>query len=346
MDAQLKLHFVGSIPLGTAENVFRALAATIGDRAGRYPDGETGGRLRFIRWQERVIENNPQFERATDGDLGTGGDGGRFRRGGYRLRAGVGPDDIRFDAPGYADEAIASWRAFEALRAAGTIPAGVRFQVCLPTPMAFVSAFVAREQRAIVEPAYERALRADLDRLFAAVPHDRLAIQWDLAYEVFCHDGGYEGYYDDDLAGSAERTARLCSYIPAGAEAGIHLCYGDAGHKHMIEPRDTGTCVELANLIATRTQRPIAWFHLPVPRDRADDAFFAPLRGLSLRPGTELYLGLIHYTDGMDGAQRRLAAARRHVDDFGIATECGFGRRDPSTVAALLELHARLGDAI
>lgn len=346
MTLRHKLHFVGSIPLGTAENVFRALSSTVGNRAERYPDGETGGRLRFIRWQERVIENNPQFERAVGGDLGTGGDGGRFRRGGYKLRQGVDIGQVRFIAPGYADEAIASWRTFSALSDAGTIPAGVRFQVCVPTPMAFVSAFVVREQRALVEPVYEQALRADLDRLFAAVPHDRLAIQWDLAYEVFCHDGGYEGYYDDDLSGSAERTARLCSYIPRGAEAGIHLCYGDAGHKHMIEPRDTGTCVELANRIAAATRRPIAWLHLPVPRERDDDAYFAPLRDLALQDGTELYLGLIHYTDGIDGALRRISTARKNVGTFGIGTECGFGRREPATIPALLDMHARLGDMI
>jgi hypothetical protein len=44
-------------------------------------------------------------------------------------------------------------------------------------------------------------------------------------------------------------------------------------------------------------------------------------------------------TDGLDGARRRLAAAREVVTDFGVATECGFGRRPPETVLALLDLH-------
>jgi hypothetical protein len=30
------------------------------------------------------------------------------------------------------------------------------------------------------------------------------------------------------------------------------------------------------------------------------------------------------------------------VPDFGIATECGFGRRDPATIPALLRLHAEV----
>jgi hypothetical protein len=51
------------------------------------------------------------------------------------------------------------------------------------------------------------------------------------------------------------------------------------------------------------------------------------------------YLGLVHRTDGFDGARRRLAAAKKVVTDFGIATECGFGRRPPETVPELIELN-------
>ena len=68
---------------------------------------------------------------------------------------------------------------------------------------------------------------------------------------------------------------------------------------------------------------------MPVPRDRSDDAYFAPLSRLRLHPETELCLGLVHYTDGVAGTRQRLAAAERHVARFSIATECGFGRRDP-----------------
>ena len=43
------IHFVGSIPLENAEAVFRALAASVGERALRWPDGETGERAYWIR---------------------------------------------------------------------------------------------------------------------------------------------------------------------------------------------------------------------------------------------------------------------------------------------------------
>lgn len=85
---------------------------------------------------------------------------------------------------------------------------------------------------------------------------------------------------------------------------------------------------------------PINLIHMPVPRDRADDAYFMPLERLLLRPETELSLGLVHYTDGLAGTRIRLSTAERHVRNFSIATECGFGRRDPATIADLLRIHA------
>src|SRR2546430_3323840 len=51
--------------------------------------------------------------------------------------------------------------------------------------------------------------------------------------------------------------------------------------------------------------------HLPVPRDRTDPAYYAPLAALRLRPETELYLGLVHATDGVEGSARRMEVARR-----------------------------------
>ena len=335
------IHLVGSIPLGTTRNVLTTLAETIGDRAKRYPDGETGGRERFIRWQERVLVENPQVELAVAPgiDLGTGGDGAKFVRGGYRLRADVRDSDISFGPLGYAAAALESYGEFRRLQEGGVIPAGVRFQVCLPTPMAFVSAFFIKHDRMRVEPGYELAMKREVASICSAIPSRELAIQWDLAYEIFGHDGGWEMYYDNDIEGSSTRVARISADIPASVELGIHLCYGDPGHKHMIEPTTLGTCVDMANTLFQRAQHPLAWIHMPVPRNRDDDAYFEPLKNLKIGSEIELYLGLIHYTDGAEGAKRRMATAAKHAKQFGIATECGFGRRDPQTIPDLLRLH-------
>jgi hypothetical protein len=105
-----------------------------------------------------------------------------------------------------------------------------------------------------------------------------------------------------------------------------------------------GDMVEFANRVSRQISRPLHLIHMPVPRDRSDEAYFEPLRRLALRPETELCLGLVHYTDGVEGAKGRLATARKYVTDFSVATECGFGRRDPRTIAQLLRIHAEVAD--
>src|SRR5665647_1615176 len=116
--------------------------------------------------------------------------------------------------------------------------------------------------------------------------------------------------------------------------------YGDSNHKHVVEPDDMGDMVAVANRLSADIKRPINLIHMPVPRDRADDAYFAPLARWRLKPETELCLGLVHYSDGVAGTRQRLAVAERHAARFSIATECGFGRRDPATIPELLRIHA------
>src|SRR5215470_5197635 len=91
----------------------------------------------------------------------------------------------------------------------------------------------------------------------------------------------------------------LADYVPADIELLFHFCYGDSNHRHVVEPIDTGDMVALANYLSRAISRPIQLIHMPVPRNRADDGYFAPLDRLELRPETELCLGLVHYTDGL-----------------------------------------------
>jgi hypothetical protein len=109
--------------------------------------------------------------------------------------------------------------------------------------------------------------------------------------------------------------------------------------------------MELANDTLPRIRRPIQFIHIPVPIERDDDAYFAPLHDLRLPDGTELYLGLAHFRDGRDGAQRRITAAARVVPDFGVATECGWGRRPEgrgggSDLDQLVDLHRELAEPV
>jgi hypothetical protein len=99
--------------------------------------------------------------------------------------------------------------------------------------------------------------------------------------------------------------------------------------------------VEFANALARAITHKLAYIHMPVPAERTDDAFHRPFADLALPEVTELYLGVVHAKDGVDGARARIAAARRHVPEFGIATECGMARaRSQDTVLTLLKTHA------
>jgi ubiquinone/menaquinone biosynthesis C-methylase UbiE len=333
-------HLVGSVPLASAETVFSTVAAALGDRLRRIPDGETGPRSDWIVWQLPVFTSQPRLE-----VVPPGADSWRpLPR--VRLEDAARPEDVRFEALGYAEAALASYHAFARLKRDGHVPVACRFQVCLPTPLAPISAFVVPEHQELLEPAYEAGLLHELGVVLREVPHDQLAVQWDTNFEFAMLEGVFPVWFEDVEGGILERLLRLSRQVPADVELGYHFCYGDVQHRHFKEPTDAGRLMEVANALAASLGRPLNWIHLPVPRGRADGAYYAPLAGLRLRPETELYLGLVHHTDGVEGTARRMEAARRVAPVFGIATECGWGRRPPATVPDLLRLHRELSGAV
>jgi len=328
------VHLNGSIPLANAEEVFRVTSSILGERLHRIPDGETGVRTNWIGWQREVFARNPSFETIPPDPNAYA----PFPR--FKMRRGA--SDVVFNSLGYADAALASYMVFTDLKRSGMIPDKYRFQVSLPTPLAPVTAFIADEERTEVQQAYEKAMFAELDRIASGIPHRELAIQWDVAVEFGLLEGVAFTNYAHVKAGIIEQLVRLGNQVPGDIELGYHLCYGDAGHKHFVEPEDTTKLVDIANSIAAGLKRSLNWISMPVPRNRSDNAYFAPLKNLQLHPETELYLGLVHYTDGVEGTRRRIEAAQRVVKDFGVATECGFGRRSPETIPDLLHIHSEV----
>ena len=333
-------HLVGSVPYPTVEDVFRGAADLLGDHLHRIPDGEVGERKNWVACQLPVFTSCDAFE-------WTGEDSGYSaaapRR--IKLKDGKVASDIRFGNLGYADVAIESFGTFDALQTAGTIPAGIRFQVCLPTPVAPVHLWVRREDQSVVERQYELAMLSELRRIIESIPADRLAIQWDTAVEFGILEGCFPTYMDTPMANIVARLVRLGDVVPVDTELGYHLCYGDAGHRHFVEPGDVSKLVDVANQVAARLQRPLNWIHMPVPKDRDDEAYFAPAQHLALPQETELYLGLLH-SDGVEGARPRIEAALAHIPAFGVATECGFGRRKAETIEALLQQHAAVSHPV
>ncbi len=325
-------HLVGSIPLPDCAEAMRAACASLGRHLKRLPDGETGPRSNWIAWQLGVFEKVSQLESEVVNI-------GYLRRAKFRLRSGT-TFQIDFPELGYSRAALASYVEFQKLRESGEIPRSMRFQVCLPTPLAPLHAYVFPESMAALIGPYEAAMRRELDTILGAIPHADLAIQWDTAIEFAVLEGVMPTFFADPPRDILGRLTAYGDWVPQGVELGFHLCYGDSGHKHFKEPADAGWLVRVANHLAACLQRPLDWLHLPVPRERFDDAFYRPLAGLALQPATEVYLGLVHMSDGLEGTKRRIQVACRHVARFGVSTECGFGRRPAATVEPLMNLHA------
>jgi SAM-dependent methyltransferase len=336
----LGAHLVGSVPLANAEAVFRMLSDGLGDRLRRIPDGETGPRADWIVWQYPVLSSRSQFEVVPPAPA--------FYRAlpRLRLRAGERGEDLRFESLGYAEAAFGSYAAFSVLKRDGIVPRGCRFQVSLPTPLAPISAFVALDDQAIVERAYEAAMAVEAHRILDGIPHDQLAVQWDTNFEFGMLEGDLPVWFPDVKGGIFERLIRSSRAVPPDVELGFHFCHG---HDEQIARRghkDMGRMVEVANALSAGLDRPLNWVHMPLPREGPDAAFLAPLRDLRLHPETELYLGALHPGDSEQDARRRIDAANETAGDFGVATPCGWGRLSPERVPELIATHALLSRAV
>ena len=341
------VYFVGSVPFASSEEVFTTLAKAVGSHLRWLPDGETGERSDWITWLEPIFANDPALEPSGRIFRVHPGASPSTR---YTLKPGKAAQDVRFDNLFYADNAIESFRAFKAQKQKGLVPAHVKFQVDLVPAHSVLWLYVEDDIQAALDPIYNSAVKREIDKIAAAIPADELAIQLDVASAVFARlERNEQSSYGATKAETQQKFADilvdLSDHVPADIDLLFHFCYGDANHKHVVEPTDMGDMVDMANHLAQRIRRPIQLIHMPVPRDRSDDAYFDPLKRLQMKEGCQLCLGLVHHTDGLKGTLNRLATASRHASGFAIATECGFGRRRPETIPELLEIHARAAAA-
>ena len=344
-----RVHFNGSINLPDTDTVFRELGERIGPLAARYPDGETGDRQNWIWFQLQRFWETPGVERASDSDI-------EAKYGGLpkvRVTDGADPDAIAWPSLGYADAYLASWDRFRELRAAGVIPPGTRFQVQYPTPLASINAWFVTEDQDRVEASYTKALFADLARVLAALPHDEIAVQWDVAVEFGLLTGSFPATATQTFESVVGRLATCVDRVPASVPVGLHLCYGDFQHQHFTEPESLELQVRVANRLAAGARRSIGWFAFTVPQYQRSPEYFAPIRDLRVRPGTELYFALVPYhpdqqapgtTEAQIGLIDELLVnhpGNGHVE-WGVCTECGMARCDRSETIPLLELHREI----
>ncbi|MEC9271006.1 MAG: hypothetical protein VYC75_10495 [Actinomycetota bacterium] len=331
------VHLVGSAPVDEPNQLFQLAYDHLGDSLKRVPDGEVGERDTWIRWQYGKLAQCPQLsaENPDSSYLGR------------ELQQFVIVDNAQsFDLAelGYAEAALASWELFQQARESGVILPHQRFMVGLPSPLSVVTMYVAPDARPHVLEAWTDAMENEVSRIVENIPNDSLAIQWEVVIEFGILEGIWT-YLDSgesgDLArpGIAHHLEHLGDLIPEAVELGYHFCYGDAGHQHFTEPADTGHLAWAIRTVVDGLSRSVEWIHLPVPRGRDDLAYFEPLADIDVPADTELYLGLVHQTGGESGTRRRIHAASQVVARFGVATECGLGRRPLDTIGALLDQH-------
>ncbi|KAB2580748.1 hypothetical protein DBV05_g445 [Lasiodiplodia theobromae] len=345
------VHLVGSMcGAPTAAAAFDSALSSFPGRLRRLPDGEPAHRGTFIGWQAGTFAHTPALLRAYDAHFNALPQPPISPAEAAAVVAAM-PKPLR---PGYDDAALESWEVFKGKKERGEVPRDARFLVCLPTPFA-VLCLVRPEFQELVEPLYEEALvDGCLRRIMEVVPREELAVQWDVAAEPMALERVFEPHFepwfgsgDEEMfEGLVDRVARMVGKVGEGVEVGIHVCYGDMGHKHFVEPKDMGLMARVVREIKRRATRDIDWVHMPVPKDRDDEEYFAPLRSLELGK-TELYLGLVHAHDKA-GTEKRVKTAQTVLGScgFGVATECGLGRTPVEDLASIAEISCRIAEPV
>ncbi len=336
------LLLVGSLPADSAESALRSGADFFGELAFALPDGETGPRAGWVSYErERLVRPNEGIVTLSETDSPTGLPRHAYETPVFGVKPGA--SSVHFASWPRIDDAIASYEVFSRLRGDGVIPAGLRFQVCLPFPASALNAFKADFARdyPIAAAGFEDLVGRELARLFAAIPPGDVALQWDLAYETqdlervlaWTNEGAWERF--------AGPVTRLTRQVPAEALVGYHLCYGTFPDWPMYEARDMDLLVRMANFAVANSGRTVDWLHLAGPRYlRSEDrSFFRPL--IDLEPlDARVFLGIVLPIDGEAGLRRRVATASRYIPDFGVAMYCGFGRQPGQDGTETMREHA------
>ena len=338
------VHFNGGVNLADTETVFREIAARVPGGVRRIPDGETGDRQNWVWFQLGKFQQTPGLESAAAMDTPSEGYAQMPK---VRVSDGTDPADVQWPDLGYAEVYQDSYGVFRRLRDEGALPAGVRFQVQYPTPLASINAWIVPEDQDRLEPSYEQALFADLDRLLAALPHEDLAVQWDVAVEFAILEGGFVATPGQDFDSIVARLTRCVDRVPGDVPVGLHLCYGDYQHQHFAQPQSLDLQVRVANALLGAAGRDVNWLAFTVPQDRGDAAYFEPLSGLTAPAETELDLALVPYhpdrqAEGVTAEQVRLVDEQLAGREWGICTECGMARAERADVPRLLDLHREI----
>lgn len=343
------LLLVGSVPYDTVEEVMRVFGGALGRHLPAIPDGEVGERRSWVnRFCYLILNGHPEIETIKRPKPVDGVEQllPRTREDTWEFKVRSGVERVRFGQLGdrgtrlgYVRDAVGSYFVFRTLREKGLFPKDMRFQISIPMVNSVVRPlyFPIPGDCARVRPGWEELLANEVAGVVAAIPNEDLAIQWDCAWEVSAVHGSAKGMPGEEkIETQVAPIARLTKLVPEGVALGFHFCFGTFGGWPAFAPKDLSRTVALANAAVTAAGRTVDWVNIPT-LDTADEAFYAPLAGLSIGDA-RVYLGAIH---NMATLKERVAAARKFLPAFGLAAYCGFGRTPPAELPDILRDHLK-----
>ncbi|HWC31039.1 MAG TPA: hypothetical protein VG845_13250, partial [Dehalococcoidia bacterium] len=255
----------------------------------------------------------------------------------------------------YAANARESYPVFARRKADGTLPADIRFMVCMPTPGTSIN-LLEEDSGRVVKSAHEAQIQVTIKDLVDLIPPSELAIQWDVVRET-------RSELNDELI---TELAKIADWVPEDVEVGYHLCFGDRkargdvtargmaeqgmtlgekmkSHDRLSQPSPVpnGMTIlrDMSLGIIAHASRRITFMHLatlPATSQPLEKAY-ADLDGLGDKDETECYLGLLDIDTGVEGTRRQIEAAARVLPRFGIGPECGLQRIDAREYQEALE---------
>lgn len=206
----------------------------------------------------------------------------------------------------------------------GRVPAGLRWQLALPSPFTWLSRTVPSEQVASRLAQLQRQMADELAALLADIPAREVALQWDLVAETALWESrGRDLAAGRELASPVlEGLVMLARAWPAEAQLGYHLCRRDGGGATAADPLDAAQLSHLADALLTSTGRNIDFLHIPAVRERPEAEWFAPLEHVQAWAETELYLGVAWADEDAATVAARIDAARCALRRFTPAPAC------------------------
>jgi hypothetical protein len=321
-------HLVGSGPGRNATDFMTTAWDILGPRLRTMPDGETGERADWIGY---LMTRLTALGAVTVVRPGAGTCYEDTPRYGLALGSTLTPGQVERCTP--LERAYTGYAAFERIRAAGGRP-GVAYQIGIPSPADIAYLAFGPDGVHNHTDIYGPLLDGIAGQI-AGMARPDITFQLETAAAV--HDTGYaaEEAQPKTAAEWAARLAdlpRLVAAIGVTATYGVHLCFGDVGHKARTIVPDLRPLVLLANeLGASMPPGHFDYLHMPMAAGdippRQDGLFYEPLADLDLPPGVRFIAGFVHQDLELD-EHLRLRGQIEHLTGFpvDVAAPCGLGR--------------------